>query len=473
MKSAKELLGFDHFDANIFARRAPQPIGIPQKSLEILEEIIEKHGNKGHEPPAREDLRQIYLLFIETPPRQLSAEFDTFRRSRQLASVLNYNENELPKIVDISQLSDALQLIENRFHISALFSVFDVLLQIWGTPNAGRLREFVKKHLTVYNGSRKFAQKLKANMNWYCEENGATQLAITLLQSQVKLSDVWAYLELPDHTHSYAYFGAVAMTYVSIKNFRDPGIIEDVVYFVKKHNNDKTARSVLSTLIEGLGIEAPSASRQPLQSYVLQEWENPRIAGDSVRWRDVSDEAKQIFTKWIIKENIYFFFDVVAKACNNIEEFAYRKAFWLTYLKHISFCRLVLRRNTEYLFRDNRYYQEQKWNIATLNNGGSDQHAFIIQMGNHTFVEFSTNAACYVYDNSKLPFRLDAPSYMMSSCVWDMMGDPVGNPLRDQSLAKHRVNHYHSENYYWQEIFESWIKRELEIKPLQSYRLEG
>ena len=464
MKSAKELLGFDHFDANAFARRAPQPIGIPQKSLEILEEIIEKHGNKGHEPPAREDLRQIYLLFIDTLPSKFSTEFDTFRRSRQLASVLNYSEDGLPQIVDMSRNStDALQVIENRFQINALLGVFDALTANRGTDRMLRFRcyrAFVKRHLTDYNGSRKFVQKLKANMDWYCEEKGEIQLALALLKSQVKLSEVWSYLELPDHTHSYAYFGAVAMTYVSIKRFRDPGIFADVVHFVKKHNNDKTARSVLSKLIEGLGIEAPGPSRQPVQSYVLREWENPRIAGEAVRWRHVSDKAKQIFTKWITKENIHFFFDVVAKACNNNEEFACRKAFWLAYLEHISFCRLVLCQNAEYLFRNNRYYQEQKWNIATLNNGGSDQHAFIIQMGNHTFVEFSTAGACYVYDDTNLPFSVDDSEYDMRK---------LRN--RQSGKHKHRVPHINSENYSWQKQFVLWIKRELRIEPLRSYRL--
>ena len=64
MKSAKELLSFNHFDANGFARRAPQPIVIPQKSLEILEEIIKNHNDRGTELPDREDLRQIYHSFI-------------------------------------------------------------------------------------------------------------------------------------------------------------------------------------------------------------------------------------------------------------------------------------------------------------------------------------------------------------------------------------------------------------------------
>ena len=197
--------------------------------------------------------------------------------------------------MDTPQLSDALRLIENRFCISALLGVFDALLQAWDRPNAGLLRTFVKKHLTDYDGSRKFVQKLKANMAWYCEENSPTKLVMSLLRSQVKLPDVWSYLELPDHTHSYRYFGAVAEAFVSLNRHLDREAVADIVNFFGKHKDDKTRRAVLSKIIEKLRINASEDLRQPVQSYVLRKWGDPRITGGEVRWRGVSDEAKQNF----------------------------------------------------------------------------------------------------------------------------------------------------------------------------------
>ena len=464
MNFAKKLLQFD-FDADAFARRALEPIGIFQKSFEILEEIIKNYGDRGTELPNREDLREIYHNFINAHRTgMLHTEFDSLRRIRQLSWMLTYSEGESPRIVDTPQLGDALGLIENRFCISTLLGVFDALLQAWDTPNAERLRAFVKKHLTDYNESRKFVQKLKANMAWYCEENGTTQLAMMLLRSRVKLSELWSYLELPDHTHSYPYFGAVAEAHIALNRRTDRETVTDVIEFVEKHNNGKTSRTVLSKLIERLGYDSSEHLRQPIQSYILREWEDPRIAGGVVRWRGVSDEAKQIFTRWITKEDIRFFFDVVAKACND-HKFEYRKAFWLAYLEHISFCRLVLRQNAEYLFRNDPYYQKQKQSIATLNGGSSDQHAFIIQIGNYIFVEFSTSAACYVYENSRLPFRLDNSAYTMNT--WNR------NTLRDQSLAKYRVIHRNSEDYSWQRDFVSWLRMNVGIEPVRRYQLEN
>lgn len=460
MESVKKILGFD-FNADIFARRAPQPINISTQNLAMLKEIVEKHGDTGHKQPKQEELRQIYRLFLDTPPSKFRAVFDTLKRVRRLAWALTYSENQLPRIVDTPQLRDALGLIEERFRISALLGVFDALLQAWETtPNTRMLREFVKTHTSNYDGSRKFVQKLKANLAWYCETDGARTLARTLSNSQKKLSDVWSFLELPDYMHRYRYFGEVAKEYVSLNSHPSNAYVADVVAFVEQHNRDATSRDVLSTLIVQLGIEASDSVMQPVQSYVLRKWQDPRIAGADVRWRNVSDEARAIFTRWITKEDLQFFFDVVAKACDD-EKFEYRKAFWLAYLEHISFCRPVLRKDVERLFTNDRqilqYYRERQ--PAILTGGSSNQHAFIIQMGNRTFVEFSTAAACYIYVDTERPFRLDDSTYHMAE-------------LRSQPWAEHRVVHQNSGNYHWQQRFADWIKNNLGIEPMRSYRLD-
>ncbi len=213
--------------------------------------------------------------------------------------------------------------------------------------------------------------------------------------------------------------------------------------------------------IEKLGIDASESLRQPVQSYALQKWQDPRIAGADVRWCNVSDEARRIFMQWITKEDLRFFFDVVAKACGD-PKFAYRKAFWLAYLEHIAFCRPVLRREAEYLFGNDpqalQYYRNRR--PAILRGGNRDQHAFIIQMADYTFVEFSTAGACYVYSKDNLPFELGDTEYHMEE-------------LRSPLWAKSRVIHKSSERYSWQEEFASWLADEIDTQPLRSYRLDG
>ena len=459
MRSARRLLQFD-FNGDAFARRAPSTMPIPPEIIAHLERIMREHNGRSN-PPNREDLRQIYDHFFNAVQTgRARIEFDSPRRISRLAWVLTFSEDESPRIVDTPYLHDALELIEDNFRMSALLGVFDALLQAWDARGARLLRVFVRRHLATYEGRRQFFQNIRSNIDCYCEENGATHLAMTLLRTQVKLSDVWSYLNFLDHMHMnrYRYFGAVAEAYVTLNSRLNRDAVADVVDFLEKHEDDKTMRVILPEIIEKLGINASEELRQPVQSFVLRKWGDPRTSG-AIKWYGVSAEAKEIFTRWITKEDLRFFFDVVAQACND-NRFAYRKAFWLAYLEHISFCRPVLRRDVVYLLSNNpqnlQYYRERR--PATLTGGNSSQHAFIIQMGDHTFVEFSTAGACYVYDNARRPFRLDASAYHMSE-------------LRNQLTASHRVIHYNSERYYWQANFAAWIRRELRISPLRSYRL--
>ncbi len=459
MNSVKKLLQFD-FDADAFVRRAPKPVPIPPEITADLERIQRKH-NDLHDGVQREDLPQTYHLFLDAiRTGRLHSEFDSLRRVRQLAWALTYSEANLSRIVDTPKLHDALQLIEDRFRMSQLHGVFNALLEAWDAREARLLRAFVRRHLADYDGRRIFFQNLKSNLAWYCEENGAVRLAMSLLRNQVNLSDVWSHLNLPDYMRGYRYFGAVAEAYVTLNRRLDGESVADIVNFVKLHRDDKTNRAIMSGTIEKLGFDAPKGLRQPVQSYIFREWEDPRLAGGDVRWREISDEAKRIFTKWITEEDLRFFFDVVAQACND-RKFAYRKAFWLAYFEHISFCRPVLRGNVQDLIRNNpqalEYYEERR--PATLTGGNSDQHAFIIQMGDYTFVEFSTAGACYVYDNADRPFDLGNLTYSMAE-------------LRSMYFARDRVIHRKSEDYDWQEKFESWIADELGIDRVRGYWLE-
>ena len=279
MSSARELLQFT-FDADAFARRAPRPIAIPQEIIANLERIGREH-NSISEPPDQEDSAQIYHLFFSANRTgRLRTEFDSIRRIRQLAWALTYSEDNLPRIVDTPELRDALQLIENRFRISALLGVFHALLEVWGTPSAETLREFVRRHLVNYEGRRRFVLNLRANLAWYCEENGGTQLAMNLLRTQEKLSDVWSYLNLPDYMQGYRYFGAVAEAYVALNRHLDRESVADIVTFVEMHKDGKTSRAIVSRTIENLGFDAPEDLRQACSILRFQG-----MAGSATHWR--------------------------------------------------------------------------------------------------------------------------------------------------------------------------------------------
>ena len=131
---------------------------------------------------------------------------------------------------------------------------------------------------------------------------------MNLLREQKNLSDVWSFLSLPDRTHGYRYFGAVAKAYVALNRRLDRDSVSDIIAFVKVHKDDKTNRDVLSRTIEKLGVDAPEDLRHDLQSYILREWRDPRLADWAVRWRDVTNKAREIFTRWDYERRPAFLF---------------------------------------------------------------------------------------------------------------------------------------------------------------------
>ncbi len=428
MKSAKKSLKFD-FNADVFARRAPGPMKISQSMCDLIGKIVDKYGNK-NDSPVQKRHRQTYFRFIDTHLRKLPEKFDTFSRVRRLAQALTYSENELPRIVDTREICYALQLIERRLSMGALRGVRSAFRQAQNSQYVQILGAFLKKY-----------------------QNGPQ-----LPHSWMKLANILHNFKLPDYTYGYRYFGAVAGASKSISRPCDKSSVTDIVKFAaEEHQDDQTNREILSELIEQLGNNTCEHLRQPIQSYALQNWKEPRIAG--ANWKYISNKAQCIFTQWIIEKDFYFFFDVIPKTVN-VFEFEARKAFWLAYFEYISFCRLVLHEGNEGLFRDNQqdfqYYRDRR--PATLVGGAQNQHALIIEIGDYIFVEFSIAPMCYVYNKADRPFPLNAPSYKI-------------NELRN-TMPTHRENRFDLENDSWQSRLASWIATKLGIKPLRSYRFD-
>lgn len=464
MNTAKELLRFS-FNASVFGRRTynvSDGQSTSDKLSKKLKEIENRHRSGIRKGARPEDIQQIYHRFIQaSKTSELRQSFSNRSSARKLAWALTYSENQAPYnrsiVSNTGRLENALKIIERQFSTSALLGVFDALLQVWDKANAELLRAFLRKQLTSYSGRRRFVLKLKANIAWYCDENGVSQLALNLFRDKKEIADLWTYLELPNHMHSYPYFGYIAEAYVTLNRHIGRPFLEDIVRFIELHKDEKNSRAILSKLIEQLGTDASGHLREPVQSYILRTWQDPRITGASVRWRGVSNSARKVFERWITKDDLRFFFDVVAKACND-SKFKYRREFWMSYLEHISFCRPVLRNDVERILGKNpkalQYHQTRR--PATLKGGTQDQHAFIIQMRKHTFVEFSTAGACYVYKDDNRPFHMNASEYYMSR-------------LRYPEQAVHRVIHSSSEGYLWQSRFKSWIGRNLHIRQSGNY----
>lgn len=398
------------FNANIFAELATKLEKPSQKVQRIFQKIMNEHHTKENKPD-EESLSQIYHRFIDCRPRNYYEEFYMSLRVQKLAWVLTYSEPDLPRIVDKHQLNNALDLIDTHFRISTLLGVFDALLQVWDSSEADtdKLRAFIKKHLQNYDGPVKLIQELKAKSKYFTLDDGTSILVEDMLHLQKNISDLYSILEIPNFMYSYSYFSVFTTNYISDCTLNTPSDVIAIVEFVKKNNGEEMIRQFLSQLIHKLSVNAKENLRRPVQSYILKNWGDPRNVDMNKRWRSISDEARNIFRRWMMKDDISFFFDTVVRTRSN-KNF-YRKGFWLQYFGKIDSCRIVMSESTKYLFRHDPAYQNQKYSTASLKDSKRDQHAIIIQMGNHTYITFFPTEQCYIYDNADVPFHLNQAEF--------------------------------------------------------------
>ena len=458
---ARTILNF-HFGADELLRLIPEPDS-PQNSLDALDAIQERHTRKVSRPPEARS-REAYRCFLQHAGNGLPEQLDVPRFARRLAWALTYHEEQTPEceeIITSPLLTDALAIIDRYPSAGALLGVFNALLHAWDTERVDLLRQFLGRHLPNYYGKRKLLRRIQRDAQWYVREYGPRQLATELIYQHIALHQVWEHTGLPDSTQSHAYFAAVGWAYTLhlLRRRLDRLALEDILLFLEIHDVDSTNKAILSTLIEHLGENADPELKLPIQAHALKQWGDPRITGGAARWYGISDRAAGIFRDWITREDLLFFFDVVAQTCHD-PKFTYRKHFWLSYLSHISLCRPVLHREAERFFAGNHkallYLQVRE--PAQLTGGTRAQHAFIIEMGEFTFVEFSTAGACYVYHKAKDLFALDQATYEMSE-------------LRNQEIAHHRQEHIGSERSYWQQQLGSWIEEHLGIRPTESHHI--
>ena len=149
---------------------------------------------------------------------------------------------------------------------------------------------------------------------------------------------------------------------------------------------------------------------EQLRDYVVRKdvWRNPKLkaAGIATAWNRVPDVVWRMVLAWVNEGNLRDFFDILA-ARNQADEG--RLAFWSRYLKQITWTRLVFGSDTLELarkqqnIRDLIAREEGAYAMLTANRGVD---AFMMQIGDHVFVEFSKKPnASYGYLFKKLKFN--------------------------------------------------------------------
>jgi len=156
-----------------------------------------------------------------------------------------------------------------------------------------------------------------------------------------------------------------------------------------------------------------------LRDFVIHAsvWKNPKLkaAGIATAWNQVPEAVWRMVMGWVNERNLRDFFDILAARRHADHG---RLKFWSRYMNQISWTRLVFGSETIWQKNHNAgiraLLESEEGAYATL-QGTTDKEldAFLMQIGNYIFVEFSkTGNGAYAYNSNELKFDLYEPSYV-------------------------------------------------------------
>lgn len=163
---------------------------------------------------------------------------------------------------------------------------------------------------------------------------------------------------------------------------------------------------------------ADKTVHEELKDYVTQPrvWKNPKLkaAGIATAWNLVDDNVWRMVMNWVNEGNLKGFFAILAER-NHSDHGRFK--FWSKYIDQISWTRLIIGSDTIHQKNHNddirKLLETEEGAYASLTGTGSALDAFMMQIGDYVFVEFSMKGnAAYGYKISNLQFNLNAESYV-------------------------------------------------------------
>ena len=185
-------------------------------------------------------------------------------------------------------------------------------------------------------------------------------------------------------------------------------LIPDLVTLIEKYPVHKFA--IFTHILERYRLsEKYQDSNTQLKEIALDlnMWGSPQLADNKKKWeRYVTPDVLRMVLNWFAKDDLVHFFKLLRAADSYVVD-ERRLDFWLNFIDHISFTRIVMgndvKMNKSYEFED--FKNANKSRLSELVNSDNSINAFIIRIKDYWFVEFSkTGSACYIYDDKNKPF---------------------------------------------------------------------
>lgn len=279
-------------------------------------------------------------------------------------------------------------------------------LELKRTSERNAMRElddlFLEK-LEAYSGHQNSPKNWQENRRFLSFPNGDFQLAKELRSKKMRLAEFQKILDVPEEWFHASYFQRVIRSYYKADSIL--GIQEVLESDLEKHGDADTRLLVLSDFIRRQNLS--EEERIAIQSLSLRMIGHPEKTGiwilnpnEPSENKEFVKEARAQLKQWLIK-------DYVSEVFDKLFQDSERKNFWMEKCHLISSVKVV----GDFVGKDKLsqveaikdsldvYYKE----TVSGYNPSSNAYAFIMQIRNHLFIEYSIkgNALYIFYINSK------------------------------------------------------------------------
>jgi hypothetical protein len=258
----------------------------------------------------------------------------------------------------------------------------------------------------------------------------------------------------------YEYFSEVGEAFTSLAMREQPfeQYIPDILEFLKQHQTPDTSKKCLCKIILKLKNREDSELREQIKLSALE------LIGDPIRedkwfpWKGANESDKSdlkktqtILNEWLTQQFIMIFFE-------NLTMDTHRKAFWLSYAKHISNFKIYGHpQDQSRLSRDHRVKEKYlKTHFGFIRDIGKTQKAFVMVVKDYVFVEFSESGGAFYAYRKTNPI---CPNILQDSLSIHDLRHPKNRKPLTSIQNEGRLSHIAG----WEYFLSRWLKTHLEI----------
>lgn len=210
-----------------------------------------------------------------------------------------------------------------------------------------------------------------------------------------------------------------------------PTLLDSLIILTDKNNDAEWKKCLLKVCHEKLG--------------------DPRLPLNQTRWNGtegVSQKAQKIYLKWLANNDLTLFFKIIDETATD-RMWRYRDKFWRAYLDYIVNTKVFFGVDAQRIAR--QVAKDELLNYGSLDyNSESNHSAFLFEIGDYAFCEWSHNGRLYIWRRDKAPVKF--------------YDNKTNKAKMSKSICVESFVHSSSNTYSWQKKVAEWLAKNCGIR---------